>query len=108
MTDSRHPDRPRERANERVVSAPIRRKGVVTIPAFIREQLNLEEGDSVIFTVRHGNIVITPARVIPRDQEWFWTPEWQAKEAEADAEIAAGEGTFYANEDEFLASLGED
>ena|SRR5687768_15309685 len=107
MTDSRHP-RPRKRANERVVSAPIRQKGVVTIPAFIREQLGLEEGDSVIFSVRDGNIVITPARVVPRDQAWFWTPEWQAKEAEADAEIAAGEGRFFASDEEFLAALGEE
>ena len=26
------------------------------------------------------------------DQAWFWTPEWQAGERKADAEIAAGEG----------------
>jgi hypothetical protein len=27
---------------------------------------------------------------IPADQRWFWTPEWQAKEREADADRAAG------------------
>ena len=27
----------------------------------------------------------------PDDQSWFWTPQWQAGEAEADAEIARGE-----------------
>lgn len=42
---------------------------------------------------------------VPPDQEWFWTPEWQAGEREADAEIAAGGGqTFYSTE-EFLAHL---
>ncbi len=27
---------------------------------------------------------------IPADQRWFWTPQWQAMEREADADIAAG------------------
>ncbi len=26
----------------------------------------------------------------PADQAWFWAPQWQAGEREADAEIAAG------------------
>ena len=42
------------------------------------------------------------------DQEWFWTAEWQAKEREADAAIAAGDGVFYENADDFLAALDED
>lgn len=42
------------------------------------------------------------------DQAWFWTPEWQAKEREADADIAAGRGTFYDSTDAFLAALDEE
>ena len=42
------------------------------------------------------------------DQAWFWTPEWQAKEREADAAIAAREGTFYDSPEEFLAALDEE
>ncbi len=42
------------------------------------------------------------------DQAWFWTPEWQAKEREAEAAIAAREGTFFASEEDFLASLDEE
>jgi hypothetical protein len=41
------------------------------------------------------------------DQAWFWTEEWQAKEREADAAIAAGEGTFFESADDFLAALDE-
>lgn len=41
------------------------------------------------------------------DQAWFWTPEWQAKEREADRAIAAQEGTFYDSEEAFLADLDE-
>jgi antitoxin PrlF len=39
------------------------------------------------------------------DQAWFWTPEWQAGERLADAEIAAGADTFYDNGEEMLAAL---
>ncbi len=42
------------------------------------------------------------------DQAWFWTPEWQAREREADAAIDAREGTFFSSEEAFLASLDEE
>jgi hypothetical protein len=44
---------------------------------------------------------------IDQGQAWFWTREWQAKEREADEDLAAGRGTTYASDDEFLAALGE-
>jgi len=42
---------------------------------------------------------------IDPDQAWFWTPEWQAKEREADADIAAGRGLFFGSDEEFIAHL---
>ncbi len=39
------------------------------------------------------------------DQAWFWTPEWQSGERQADADKAAGRFTRYDNGDEFLAAL---
>lgn len=42
------------------------------------------------------------------EQAWFWTPEWQAKEQEADEAIAAQEGAFFSSEETFLASLDEE
>ena len=42
---------------------------------------------------------------VPPDQEWFWTPEWQAGEREADEQIAAGGGKVYYDLDEMFADL---
>lgn len=45
---------------------------------------------------------------IPRiagDQAWFWTPEWQAKEREADEDIVAGRVHEFDSTDAFLAEL---
>jgi hypothetical protein len=42
---------------------------------------------------------------ISADQAWFWTLEWQARVAEAEADRVAGNGTVYYSDEEFLASL---
>jgi hypothetical protein len=47
-------------------------------------------------------------REIDPDQAWFWTSEWQAKEREADADIADGRGTFYDSAEAFLDDLDEE
>ncbi len=44
-------------------------------------------------------------KMIDASQAWFWTPEWQEGERQADAEIAAGVGTRFEGDEEFLAFL---
>lgn len=39
------------------------------------------------------------------DLEWYWTPEWQAMEDEADKDWEAGGISSFKSIDEFLASL---
>ena len=92
------------RRRPRLTTLSIRRKGIVTIPEAIRAELDLHEGDHLVATVEDGRLVLIPASVIPDDQAWFWTPEWQAWEAEADKEIAEGGGAVMSAE-EFVAEL---
>jgi AbrB family looped-hinge helix DNA binding protein len=94
------------RRRPQLTTLAIRRKGIVTIPEAIREELDLHEGDHLVATIEDGRLVLIPASVIPDDQAWFWTAEWQAKEAEADREIAEGGGTVTSAE-EFVAELAE-
>lgn len=47
---------------------------------------------------------IADGRIDPA-QAWFWTSEWQAKEREADDDLAAGRGTTFASDHELLAAL---
>jgi hypothetical protein len=44
---------------------------------------------------------------IDPDQAWFWTPEWQAKEREADADKAAGRVERFESDEAFMAALKE-
>ena len=45
--------------------------------------------------------------MIEASQAWYWTPEWQAKEREADEDIAAGRGEFFESGEAFLQALRE-
>ena len=83
----------------------IRGKGQVTLPLHIRRKLGLREGDHVLVSVEQGRVVLTPAALIPRDQAWFWSEEWQAGEREADRELAAKGGGQVFTADEFLDAL---
>jgi AbrB family looped-hinge helix DNA binding protein len=86
---------------------PLRQRGQVTIPAEAREAAHLEEGDLLDFEIRSDGILLKPLKLIDATQEWFWQPECQAKEREADEDIAAGRVRRFSSNEEFLASLEE-
>ncbi len=88
-----------------MASARVRAKGQVTIPTGIREAARLEEGDPIEFEITEDGILMRPQKVIDASQAWFWTPEWQAGEREADAEAARGEGEVYMDEESFFEAL---
>jgi AbrB family looped-hinge helix DNA binding protein len=83
----------------------IRSKGQLTLPLHVRRQLGLREGDHVLVSVEQGRVVLTPAALIPRDQAWFWTEEWQAGEREADRELTEGSQGRIFTDEEFLEAL---
>lgn len=80
----------------------LRARGQVTIPAEIRDALGLKEGDRLIVTVQKNTVVLVPVSSIPRDQLWYWTPEFQAGELEIETE---GPGPVFLSEEEFDAYL---
>lgn len=49
---------------------------------------------------------ISVGRIDP-EQAGFWTREWQAKEREADDDLAAGRTTRYESDEDFLTALDE-
>jgi antitoxin MazE len=65
-------------------------KHQITIPKDIFEALNLEVGDFLEAGIEDNTIVLVPKKLIPKDQAWFWTKEWQKGEKEADDAIREG------------------
>ena len=68
-------------------TAKITSKGQVTIPCVVRDALGLEKGDSLLFEIRHDDVVIRKPRdlmdfvgflgdvVLPDDEEALLSPE---------------------------------
>lgn len=83
----------------------VRAKGQLTIPADIRQAARLEEGDPVEVEIVDDGILLRPMKLIEASQAWFWTPEWQAGERQADDDIAAGRVERYDSDEDFLAAL---
>jgi AbrB family looped-hinge helix DNA binding protein len=89
------------------VSIRLRSKGQLTLPQGIRRAAHLEEGDPVEVEMTAEGILLRPQKTIDSTQAWFWTPAWQAGEAAASADIAAGRVTRYSSDEEFLASFDD-
>lgn len=83
----------------------LRAKGQLTLPEEIRKAAHLEEGDLLEAELTDDGILLRPQKVIDASQAWFWTPEWQEGEREADAQLAAGEGETFESGEEFLEAL---
>ena len=62
----------------------------ITIPAKLFRKLKLDIGDHVGMSEEDGHLILTPYKLIPKDQAWFCTKEWQKMEQEADEDIARG------------------
>jgi antitoxin MazE len=65
-------------------------KHQVTIPIRISRALKLKKGDHILMRLVGTRLEMVPASLIRKDQLWFWTPEWQSKEREADQDITQG------------------
>lgn len=80
-------------------------KHQVTIPHRISKALRLRKGDHMLMRLLGSRVELIPVRLVPKDQLWFWTPEWQRKEREADEDIAQGKVKEFPSVEELLQDL---
>lgn len=80
-------------------------KHQVTIPHRISKALRLKKGDHMLMRLVGGRVEMIPVSLIPKDQLWFWTPEWQKMEREADEDIAHGRIKEFSSVEELLKDL---
>jgi len=83
----------------------LRAKGQLTLPDQIRKAAHLEEGDLLDAELTAEGILLRPQELIDATQAWFWSPEWQAGEREADTDRAAGRIESFSSDDEFVGAL---
>jgi AbrB family looped-hinge helix DNA binding protein len=86
----------------------LRNKGQITVPAEIRDLLNVEEGDDLVFsTDEKGRVIISRAQIIPPDQAWFWSERWQQMERAAQNDLDTGQAVIFSNVNEALVALDQ-
>jgi antitoxin MazE len=83
----------------------VTRHGQITLPAAVRKELDIEEGDLVEIEVVDDRAVVTPKKLVDKSQAYFWTEEWQKGEAEAEADIKAGRMKTFDSVEELLEDL---
>ena len=91
-----------------MASTRLRSDGRVTIPKPLRQAAGLCEGDELDAEATGDGILLRPRQSRDPEQWWYWTEEWQTKEQEAEADLAAGRrGPVFSSGEEFLAALRE-
>ena len=83
----------------------VTRHGQITLPAAVRKELDIQEGDVVEIEVVDDRAVVTPKKLVDKSQTYFWTEEWQKGEAEAEADIKAGRVKTFDSVEELLDDL---
>ncbi len=68
----------------------VKNKYQIVIPEDVRKRLNVEVGDMLDVREEDGQIIARPVIVVDKSQAYFWTPEWQRGEKEADEDIKNG------------------
>jgi antitoxin PrlF len=91
--------------DSRMPRTTLRAKGQLTLPEAIRAAARLEEGDLLDAEITEEGILLRPQKVIDATQAWFWNPEWQAGERDADADLAAGRVEAFDSGEDFLDAL---
>ena len=84
----------------------VTRHGQVTLPASVRRELGVEEGDLVEIEVIDDRVVLMPKKLVDKSQAYFWTKRWQEGEREADEDIKAGRVKVFDSVDELVKDLG--
>lgn len=85
----------------------VQSRGVIAIPRELRQRMQMDEpGAQLELTEREDGVIeMRPQMAVPVTQNWFWTKEWQEREHEANADIAAGRVSRYEDAESFLDAL---
>ena len=83
----------------------VTRHGQITLPASVRKELGVEEGDLVEIEVVDEKAVLVPKRLVDKSQAYFWAKKWQEGEREADEDIKAGRVKVFGSVEELFKDL---
>ncbi len=77
----------------------------IALPKEIITVLKLKINDYIDIRTEDNKIILEPQIMIPKDQAYFYTPEWQKEEKEASDDIKKGRVTKTRNLKELFKKL---
>ena len=83
----------------------VTRHGQITLPASVRKELGIQEGDLIEIEIVDERAVLMPKKLIDKSQSYFWTKQWQEGEKEADKDIKAGRVKTFNSVEELFKDL---
>jgi antitoxin MazE len=83
-----------------------KQKSQVTIPSKLVKKLKLKPGDKLEIYEKNGRLIIEPVSIIPREQAWFYSEQWQQEEQVVEEEIRSGNLKVAESEEELWKELG--
>jgi antitoxin MazE len=85
-----------------------KQKSQVTIPKKMVDKLNLKRGDLIDISEVEGKLLLVPVATVPRDQMWFYSPEWQIGEKEVSKQLKEGKVHTSETVEKLFKDLGID
>lgn len=76
-------------------------KGQITLPAAMRKQAGLAQGDAVSFSLTAHGILIKPVGIVDKTK----TPEWKKMLSKAQADAKGKRGTLHRDDESLLKAL---
>ncbi len=83
----------------------VRDRAQITLPADIRDELGIEEGDFLEAVVEDRRVVLVPQKLVPKFEEVELSDEGERMLDEAEADVAAGRVREYAGVEDLIADL---
>ena len=96
----------REGMGQIIGNIMVQKRSVVSL-GILKEHMPLKDGDIFQVQVEDGKVILIPMKLIPADQAWYWTKEWQEGEKEAEADISAERVKSFDNIDDLLKDLDQ-
>jgi hypothetical protein len=82
----------------------VQKRGIVSL-GLLKEHMPLNDGDIFQVEIENGKVILKPMKLVPAEQAWFWTKEWQDGEKEAEEDKSAGRVKSFDSVDDLLEDL---
>ena len=82
----------------------VQKRGIVSL-GLLKEHMPINDGDIFQVQIEDDKVILIPMKLVPAEQSWFWTKEWQEGEKEVEEDKADGKVKSFDNVEDLLEDL---